>query len=106
MVGEITNIGLLISVFFFNFLWLFIDVYQMGTISTFDPSGRFVSLVPGAQGMGQIVGPNLAATLLSYQLGYDAVFTMCAGAAIIAMIIYGFTYLRLRNDIPALADAS
>ncbi len=106
MIGDIRNMDLLISAMLFNFLWLFIDVYQMGAMSIFDPSGRFVSLIVGAQGLGQIIGPNLAATLLSYQLGYDAVFIMCACAALMSMIIYGTMYVRLRSVIPALADAS
>lgn len=78
----------------------------MGSMSIFDPSGKLVSLIPGAQGLGQIVGPNLAATLLSYELGYDAVFIMCAIASLTAMVIYGFMYVKLRRVIPALADAS
>lgn len=106
MIGGVSNIGLFIMICLFNFLWFFIDVYQMGTISTLDPSGRYVSLVPGAQGVGQIVGPNLAATVLSYELGYDGVFFMCSVAAIISLIIYAAMYIRLRRIIPALADAS
>lgn len=106
LVGDITNMTLFFSVMFFNFLWLFIDVYQMGSMSVFDPSGKFVSLIPAAQGLGQIIGPNLAAAILGYGLGYDGVFIMCACAAITAMVIYGIMYVRLRRVIPALADAS
>jgi|TARA_R110002096_G_scaffold435548_1_gene661486 predicted MFS family arabinose efflux permease len=106
MVGDISENTFLLSVFGFNFLWIFVDVYQMGTMSNFDPSGKYVALIPGAQGVGQIVGPNLAATLLSYELGYDSVFIMCACSSIIGMLIYAFVYMRLRRTIPALADAA
>ncbi|HEX7718204.1 MAG TPA: MFS transporter [Woeseiaceae bacterium] len=102
----INSSNILVSVFMFNFLWIFIDVYQMATVANVDPSGRFTALMPGAQGLGQIVGPNLAASLLAAGLGYNAVFVMCAVAYLVAMMIYGFMYLRLRRVHPALADAS
>jgi hypothetical protein len=100
------NTNILISVFMFNFLWIFIDVYQMSTVANVDHSGRFAALMPGAQGLGQIVGPNIAASLLGMGLGYSAIFIMCACASLTAMLIYGFMYIRLRKTIPALADAS
>lgn len=106
MVGDVSIANFLASVFVFNFLWIFVDVYQMGSMANFDPAGKYVSLIPGAQGVGQIVGPNLAATLLSYELGYDAVFIMCGTASIIGMLIYALIYFRLRRIVPALADAS
>jgi predicted MFS family arabinose efflux permease len=102
----INDINILISVFSFNLLWVFVDVYQMSTIANVDHSGSFASLMPGAQGLGQIIGPNLAATILGAGLGYDGVFTMCATAAFGGMCIYAIMYLRLRKAIPALADAS
>lgn len=102
----INGTNILISVFTFNFLWIFIDVYQMATVANIDPSGRYASLMPGAQGLGQIVGPNLAASLLGAGLGYDGVFVMCAAASLTAMTIYGLMYLKLRRLEPALADAS
>jgi hypothetical protein len=93
-------------VFGFNLLWIFIDVYQMATVANIDHSGAFASLMPGAQGLGQIVGPNLAASLLGAGLGYSAVFIMGAGFALVGLAIYGAMYLWLRRTIPALADAS
>jgi predicted MFS family arabinose efflux permease len=102
----INNTNILVSVFAFNFLWIFIDVYQMATVANIDPAGRYTSLMPGAQGLGQIVGPNLAAFLLGANLGYSGVFVMCAAASLTAMAIYGLMYLRLRRVQPALADAS
>lgn len=102
----ITDANIFISLFSFNFLWIFIDVYQTAAIANLDKTGRFVALVPGAQGFGQIIGPNAAASLLAYNMGYGPVFIMCAAASLIGMMIYGYMYLRLRRAIPALADAS
>ncbi|MDH5619845.1 MAG: MFS transporter, partial [Gammaproteobacteria bacterium] len=105
LAGGINNTNILVSMFSFNFLWIFIDVYQMSTIANVDHSGRFAALMPGAQGIGQILGPNIAASILAAGLGYKGVFIMCAIASLAAMLIYLFMYVRLRKMIPALADA-
>ena len=102
----INDVNILISMLSFNLLWIFVDVYQMSTVANVDHSGAFASLMPGAQGLGQIVGPNVAATQLSAGMGYSAVFVMCAAAAAAGLLIYGGMYLRLRRAIPALAEAS
>ncbi|MEP5569438.1 MAG: MFS transporter [Halioglobus sp.] len=106
LANGINNVNVMISMFAFNFCWIFVDVYQSATIANLDHSGRFAALMPGAQGLGQIIGPNLAASILALGLGYGGVFIMCACASIIAFGIYLFMYLRLRKTIPALADAS
>ena len=106
LAGGINNTNILVSMFSFNFLWIFVDVYQMSTVANVDHSGRFAALMPGAQGLGQILGPNIAASILAAGLGYKGVFIMCALASLTGMLIYLFMYLRLRRTIPALADAS
>lgn len=106
LAGGINDRNIVISVFSFNFLWIFVDVYQMSTVANVDHSGRYAALMPGAQGLGQIIGPNLAATILALGYGYSGVFIMCTIAALTAMLIYASMYIRLRQTIPALADAS
>jgi len=106
LANGITDTTFFVSVFAFNFLWIFNDVYQMSIIANVDKSGRFAALMPAAQGLGQIIGPNMAASILGLNLGYSGVFVMCAAAAFIAMLIYGFMYLRLKRTIPALAYAT
>lgn len=106
LVGGINDTNIIISMFSFNFLWVFIDVYQMSTIANVDHSGRFAALMPGAQGLGQIIGPNLAASILAAGYGYDGIFVMCAIASLTGLSIYLFMYMRLRKIIPALADAT
>jgi predicted MFS family arabinose efflux permease len=103
---DITPSTFLVSVLSFNLLWIFVDVYQMATVANVDHAGSFASLMPGAQGLGQIVGPNIAASMLGAGMGYDAVFAMCATAAVIGMLIYLYMYIYLRRNIPALASAS
>ena len=106
LANGINNVNIVVSMFAFNFLWIFIDVYQMATIANMDHSGRFAALMPGAQGLGQILGPNIAASILAAGLGYRGVFIMCGMASLTAMGIYLAMYVKLRRTIPALADAS
>ena len=102
----ITEPKFLLSVFTFNMLWIFTDVYQMGSLANFDEGGRYSAYLPASQGLGQIVGPNLAASILSLNLGYESVFMMCWAAAMLAMIIYWLLHRYLKASDPEMADAS
>ena len=102
----ITEPKFLMSVFTFNLLWIFTDVYQMGSLANFDHGGRYSAYLPASQGLGQIVGPNLAASILSLNLGYESVFMMCWAAAMLAMVIYWLLHRYPRATQPELADAS
>jgi predicted MFS family arabinose efflux permease len=106
LVFGITNITVAFSMFAFNFCWIFVDIYQAATVANIDRSGRYVALLPAAQGLGNGFGPYLAAGVLSLAFGYNGVFILCALASIAAMLVYLFMYLMLRKKIPALADAS
>ena len=107
LAAGITDLRLLVSVFMFNFLWIFIDVYQMSTIALVDPKGAFSSLMPGAQGIGYIVGPSMAAFILSQNPGwYSGIFMFCATFAAIGLFIYATMYIRLHNANPQLLHTS
>lgn len=87
------------SVAMFNFLWIFIDVYQMGGVSVADRSGSAAAFIPGAQGLGQTLGPLIASFMLDFGWGFDGVFFLCALTAGIAFSIYGLVYLRHRAPL-------
>ena len=106
LVTGINNVNVAISMFMFNFCWIFVDIYQAATIANIDRSGRFPALIPAAQGLGNFLGPNMAASVLAFGLGYNGVFILCGTASIIAMLVYLYMYLTLKKTIPALADAS
>ena len=106
LVFGINNATVAVSMFMFNFCWIFVDIYQAATIANVDHSGRFPAMIPAAQGLGNFLGPNIAASVLAFGLGYSGVFIMCATASIAAMLVYLYMYLMLRKTIPALADAS
>jgi hypothetical protein len=75
-------------------------------VGIIDPKGSFSALMPGAQGLGQIVGPNIAGSLLGAQLGYSAVFIMCASATIGGLLMYALMHWRLRIASPMLAETA
>ncbi len=106
LANGIDDLTFLISVFSFNLLWIFIDVYQMSTVANIDAAGKYAAMMPAAQGLGNITGPVLSAELLELGLGYSSVFIMCSGAALLAMIIYGGIFLSFRTTLPQLAYAS
>jgi predicted MFS family arabinose efflux permease len=106
LIFGITNTTVAISMFAFNFCWIFVDIYQSATVANIDRSGRYVALLPAAQGLGNALGPYLAAGVLSLSFGYNGVFILCSLASIAAMLVYLYMYLILRKTIPALADAS
>jgi len=85
------------SVAMFNFLWIFIDVYQMGGVSVADRSGSAAAFIPGAQGLGQTVGPFAASLMLERGWGFDGVFILCALASASALLIYTLIYFTYRH---------
>jgi len=90
----------------YQLLWNGVDIFQLGTISNIDHSGRYVALVPAAQGVGQTLGPSVAGYMVGLGFGYGAVMNLCAAAAIGTTAIYAFVYWDLKRKAPALADAS
>lgn len=104
LAGKVDKITFVYSVFSFSFFWIFIDVFQLGSLSNIDHSGRYAALVPAFQGIGQAMAPTLAGTLLSYQLGYGSVMLMCAVASTIALLIYLHVYRALLRVAPEIAN--
>ena len=105
LAGRVDKATFVFSVFSFSFFWIFIDVFQLGTLSNIDHSGHYAALVPAWQGVAQAMAPTLAGTLLSYQLGYGAVMVMCALASAVALLIYLYVYRELLRIAPQIADA-
>ncbi len=96
---EITAALFVFSVAMFNFLWIFIDVYQMGGVSVADRSGSAAAFIPGAQGLGQTVGPFAASIMLELGWGFNGIFILCATASASALAIYFVIYLKYRQQL-------
>ena len=60
----------------------------MAFVANADHSGSFASLIPCTPGLGQIVGPNVAASILGESLGYGNVFLVCALFALLGILTY------------------
>jgi len=97
-----TYVAVLMS---YQLLWNGVDIFQLGTLANIDHSGRFIALVPAAQGVGQTVGPSMAGFMVGQGYGYDAVMTMSAIAAVCTSMIYAYVYADLKRKAPTLADA-
>lgn len=72
--------------------WNFIDIFQLGTLSAVDPSGRAAALVPAAQGVALALGPAAGAFLLGYGKGYPTVLAMAGTSAALAAICYSLVH--------------
>jgi len=103
---KVTPVSYVIAATVFNFCWLFIDVFQLGTIGNIDHSGKYAALVPGAQGLTQSVSPAAAGFILSQGYGYAGVMMLCAAGTVSAMIIYAVVYAKLKKIAPDIADAN
>lgn len=102
---RITVPGYVAGVLIFFEVWSMTQVYQLGTLSGIDASGRYVALVPAAQGLGQSAGPFIAGALLGWRLGYSAVLMVMLIFVAACFAGYLNVYLRLRHRLPALAAA-
>jgi predicted MFS family arabinose efflux permease len=93
------------GVLIFFEVWSMVSVYQLSTLTGIDPSGRYVALIPAAQGIGQSAGPFLAGTLLDQQLGFAHMLGVVALFAVGSLASYSGVYLRLRRANPPAAGA-
>ena len=103
---RVDAITFVFSIFSFSFFWIFIDVFQLGTLSNIDHSGRYAAMVPACQGAAQAIAPTMAGILLSYQLGYSSVMIMCALSTAVALYIYFYVYRQLLQIAPDMANSN
>jgi predicted MFS family arabinose efflux permease len=73
--------------------WNFIDIFQLGTLSAVDPSGRAAAVVPAAQGVALAVGPAAGGVALTLGQGYSAVLLMAGVSATLAGCCYTVVHL-------------
>lgn len=102
----ITNITIVVSLFSFMTLWTFVDVYQSAMMSHMDRSGSLVALLPSVQGFGQFIGPNISASILGAGLGYDTMFAVSGGMALVAMALYMGIFAYMHSRKPLAAEAA
>jgi len=103
---KVTPLSYVVAATIFNFCWLFIDVFQLGTIGNIDHSGKYAALVPGAQGLTQSISPAIAGYIITQGYSYAGVMMLCAVGTISAMIIYTIVYAKMKQIAPDIADAN
>lgn len=98
LVGGLQTGRFLASVSAFSALWMLSDIFQLSGIARIDASGRLAALIPGAQGLGQILGPSSAAALLGSGAGYRGVFALAAAASGVALALHLFLHWTRAAD--------
>lgn len=101
----ISNFGYVVGVLLFFEVWSMASVYQLGTLTAMDPSGRYVALIPAAQGIGQSAGPFFAGILLAWPLSFPQMLLWVTVFPVGCMVTYAMVYLRLRRVAPQIANA-
>ncbi|MBT7952552.1 MAG: MFS transporter [Gammaproteobacteria bacterium] len=78
-VGDINVLLFAISAIVFDFMWVFANAYQIALVARLDTGGRFVVLVPAAQGIGAMAGPAIAAVFIQgdYYLPVNIMAIIC-----------------------------
>jgi len=78
--------------------WNFVDIFQLGTLSIVDPTGRGAGLVPAAQGAALALGPAAGAAILASGNDYRGVLAFAGSATALAAILYGVVHWVYRLD--------
>jgi hypothetical protein len=92
-VNEFTYVAVLVIFFM---VWNPIDIYQLGTLSNIDHSGRYVAMVPAFQGAANSLGPAGGAFLLEINNSFDLLLMVGSAMMFIAVAIYLYLYATLR----------
>jgi len=92
-VNEFTYVAVLVIFFM---VWNPIDIYQLGTLSNIDHSGRYVAMVPAFQGAANSLGPAGGAFLLEINNSFDLLLMVGSAMMFIAVAIYLYLYAMLR----------
>jgi len=82
--------------------WNFIDIFQLGTLSFVDPSGRAAALVPAAQGIALAIGPAAGALVLTIGQSYKDVLLLSGGMAALATVCYAIVHFAYQHRTPEL----
>ena len=100
----LTTLRYIVGVLLFFEVWSMASVYQLSTLTGIDRAGRYVALVPAAQGIGQSAGPFIAGLLLGWQLTFPQILSAVTVFAVGCLAIYSAVYASLRRTDTGLAD--
>jgi predicted MFS family arabinose efflux permease len=101
---EVTIPTYVVGAFVFMNVWSLSQTYQMGTLAVIDNSGRYVALVPAAQGVGQSAGPFIGGLVLGWEFGFPEMLLTVTLFVAACLAIYAAVYVRLRRMDVTLAN--
>jgi len=81
------ELGLLLAAFVYGAAWNLGAPYRMALVADADVSGRFVTMIPGMQAVGSVIGPGLAGMLV-INGSFAAVYFMASLAWLIALALF------------------
>jgi len=79
--------GLLLAAFVYGAAWNLGAPYRMALVAEADISGRFVTMIPGMQAIGSVIGPGLAG-LLVIEGSFALVYMLASAAWLLALALF------------------
>ncbi len=95
--GEVTPFIYVLGTYTYFLFWNLIDIYQLGSLSELDHSGRFAALVPAFQGVGLTLGPAGSAWLLDNGLNLSEIVLLDAATTAVAFICFLMAFSQVRR---------
>lgn len=96
-VGEISVAMLALTAIVFDCMWVYANAYQAALVARLDTRGRYVVLVPAAQGAGAMLGPALAALLIKGD-DYMKVNLMSGICFILSLVLFLLAVRGIKKD--------
>lgn len=79
--------GLVLAAFVYGAAWNLGAPYRMALVAEADISGRFVTMIPGMQAIGSVIGPGLAG-LLVIEGSFALVYMLASAAWLLALVLF------------------
>lgn len=95
--GELSVSVYMFGLLAFFLFWNFTDIFQLGTLSELDHSGRYVAMVPAFQSVGSTLGPMGAAWLLGRGMNLSEILLFDAAAAALAFCCFLALFALVRK---------
>lgn len=89
--------SLLLAAFVYGFAWNLGAPYRMGLVAAADTTGRFVTMIPGMQAIGSVIGPGLAGMLI-IDGSFALVYVVASGVWLLALALFVVANSRLKSS--------
>ena len=83
------RLSLLVAAVVYGAAWNLGAPYRMALVAEADISGRFVTMIPGMQAIGSVIGPGLAGVLV-IDSSFALVYVVASVAWFAALVLFFF----------------